>query len=142
MVSEEQSLEAQEKAVETITMSMITEGAPSVNAFKVQRLYPNSYKSFEDHGKQKAGLPEEAPDLIITILIYKAEVLFAFFDESKIYLNITGDNDAGWQYKVSGETNGSQIYTSRAEATSEAFYHAFSVMEAGQNNISQQKPNQ
>lgn len=104
-----------------------TEGLIFVNAFKIERLYPKAYASLKDHVKRKLNLPN-VDHMMTGILLYGSRaVLYEFFDEEKVYINVIG-SDISWYYTLDSarksHTSG-MTYKSRIEAEQAAFEAAF-----------------
>ncbi len=75
----------------------------------------------------------EADILVVMILRYNTRILYDFFDDNKIYAEVTV-NLMGPEFTSVVNQNHSKSYSSRAEAEEAGFKEAFKIMEQNENN--------
>ena len=113
-------------------VKVITEqGEVSLNPIELSARYP---KTMEELKKfiEKVTRIQPNTELLVTILAYNpTNILFKFFDEKKMFINI-GGSDFLWIYTINNTPYQQPTYTSRAQATSGAFQIAFEQSELNQ----------
>ncbi len=109
----------------------VVEDMLSLNALKIKRLYPNSFKLCVEYISEKSRLPQ-TDDVLIGIFLYGPRtILYEFFDDAGLYINVVGASNQ-WHYTITSETiqvvNGG-IAKTRREAEKLALEEAFSHLD-------------
>lgn len=104
------------------------EGILSLNAFEIKSKYKKAYDALiafmEARVSNHTTINEEV--VVGTLMYAPRQVLFDFFDDNKLFINIHG-SDNYWKYTFVANSN-SDPYTSRASAEKHGFMEAFQIL--------------
>lgn len=127
------SEEAKVKIVDENVKICLESGLASFNGFSIKKDYPKAFKKctlFAEKISQGSMIDEDA--VIGMFLVAPRSILYPFFDEEKVYVNVTGEG-YGWQYIIWGHNANELLsqkgFDSRVLAEKEAFLEAFNILE-------------
>lgn len=104
------------------------EGILSLNAFEIRKNFKKSYEALvafmEARISNHIKMDEET--VVGTLIYAPRQVLYDFFDDNKLFINIHG-SDNYWKYTFVANSN-SDPYTSRASAEKHGFMEAFQIL--------------
>lgn len=115
-----------EEVLANYVKESIAHNVVALNHAKIKRQYPKALKALEAFITERAGQPVEE-DTIVGVLLYSPRsVLYEFFDNKKIFINIAG-SETDWHYTINGGY-ANMGYASRVLAECDAFEDAFSQL--------------
>lgn len=99
----------------------------ALNAVTIKNKFPKSYNACKDYMIQKSQFPPDEETMIGVLLYTPRNLLYDFFDQKKLFINIHG-SDTRWKY--SWEANeSSDPFTSRVLAEHNGFMEGFERLE-------------
>lgn len=118
-VNEDLLREVVEQALEDNLLAM--------NAITIKNKFPKSYNACKDYMIVKSQFPPDEETMIGVLLYTPRNLLYDFFDQKKLFINIHG-SDTRWKY--SWEANeSSDPFTSRVFAEHNGFMEGFERLE-------------
>lgn len=117
--------EPKDEEIDNLVNGLIANDYASVSYVKVKKNYPRALYALKSFILDKSGV-DPSDEILITALAYNPiPTLFDFFDDQKIFINITGAEDK-WEYFINSRT---PSYPTRNQATTASFYEAFLELE-------------
>lgn len=98
------------------------------NPLKIKILYPISFQKFTDYLKKESEGIDLSAEIINSIFLYTPRVLYDFFDEQDIFINIHGVYNS-WSYSIGPNYYDTPKYKKREEAEKVAMSEAFIILE-------------
>lgn len=107
-------------------------GMLALSGFELEKKYPKAYELFRIYAGVKSNIEPGKPldrDTCLSVLLYTPRtILWDFFDENKIFINITG-SETSWKYTINSDSHTYQDVSRRVLAEAEAYEMAFQLLE-------------
>ena len=118
--------------LEIVSQESVKKNLLSFNGLKIKGYYPNAFQKLFDYICEKTDIPDLInEDTTLGILLYSpAIVIFDFFDQNKLFVNICGKEE-DWYYSINS-TNISIVsaqYKNRTLTEEAAFNTLFEKLE-------------